>query len=121
MRSEAHRGIPSSTCTGKRHLNVVRSEVGTLSHHRRRLAIVWMVRIADRGGAQNMGIVWVLCRNRRQLTWQAFALGRFVLEGGEFRAVCSHAFTIRRLRRLGKNSNFSTNALFGHYRVLLKT
>jgi hypothetical protein len=38
-------------------------------------AIVRIVRIVDRCGAQNMGNVWVLCRNPMPLTLQDSALG----------------------------------------------
>jgi len=47
--------------TGKRHLYLVRSEMGTLPDHCHRKTVMRMVTIVDRCGAQNMGSVWVLC------------------------------------------------------------
>jgi len=43
--------------TGKRHLYLVQSEGGALPHPRHRRAVVRMMSIVDRGGAQNMGSV----------------------------------------------------------------
>ena len=50
--------------TPKCHLYMVRSEMRTLPDYCQRLAKVRMVRIVDRGGAQTMGSVWVLCREQ---------------------------------------------------------
>ncbi len=69
--------------TGKRHLYLVRSEMRTLPDHCHRLAKVRMVRIAkvrmvrivDRGGTQNMGRVWVLCRSLTLPTLPGFVHG----------------------------------------------
>jgi hypothetical protein len=43
--------------TGQRHLHLVQSEGGTLPHPRHRRAVMRMMSIVDRGGAQNMGSV----------------------------------------------------------------
>ena len=43
--------------TGECYLHLVQSEGGTLPHPRHRHAVMRMVRIVNRGGAQNMGIV----------------------------------------------------------------
>jgi len=43
--------------TGQRHLYLVQSEGGTLPHPRHRHAVVRVMSIVDRGGAQNMGSV----------------------------------------------------------------
>ena len=56
-----------SESTGKRHLYLLRSEMRTLPHHGHRQTDMRMVTIVDRDGAQNMGSVWVLCRNQRAM------------------------------------------------------
>jgi hypothetical protein len=43
--------------TGQRHLYLVQSEGGTLPHPRHRRAVMRMMSVVDRGGAQNMGSV----------------------------------------------------------------
>jgi hypothetical protein len=43
--------------TGQHHLYLVQSEGGTLPHPRHRRAVMRMMSIVDRGGAQNMGSV----------------------------------------------------------------
>jgi len=63
------------SATGKRHLYLVRSEMRTLPHHCYRKTVMRMVTIVDRGGAQNMGSVWVLCRSPMPPTLLAFGHG----------------------------------------------
>jgi hypothetical protein len=64
-----------ASCIKHRHLYLMRPEMGTLPDHCHPKTVMRMVRIVDRCGAQNMGSVWVLCRNRTPPTLRDTALG----------------------------------------------